>query len=65
VPLDSPGLWVEDGLAERLVVDYWLGCQGASRVMCLWGVPEQVSVWLRWALQELKGQRLLERGLTP
>ena len=65
VPLDSPGLWVEDGLAERSVVGCWLGCQGASRVMCLWGEPEQVSVWLRWALPELKGQRRLERGLTP
>ena len=65
MPLDSPGLWVEDGLAERSVVGCWLGCQGASRVMCLWGEPEQVSVWLRWALQELKGQRRLERGLTP
>ena len=65
VPLDSPGLWVADVPAEPLVVGCWLRCQGASRVRCLWGEPEQVSVLLRWASQEPTEQRRLERGLTP
>ena len=37
---------------------YWLRCQGASRVKCLWVEPEQVSVLLRWASQEPTEQRL-------
>ena len=65
VLLDSPGLWVEDVLAEPLVVGCWLRCQGASRVRCLWVEPEQVSVSLRWASQELTELRRLEPGLTP
>ncbi len=62
MPLDSPGLWVGDGLAGRSVLGCWLRCQGVSLVRCLWVEPEQVLVWLRWALEELTEQRRLERG---
>ncbi len=52
-------------MAGRSVLGCWLRCQGVSLVRCLWVEPEQVLVWLRWALEELTEQRRLERGPKP
>lgn len=61
----SLGLSVEDAPGERLVLGYWLRCQGASPVNRLLAEREQESVWPSWALQELMEQRpSAEEGLT-
>ncbi len=61
----SLGLSVEDAPGERLVLGYWLRCQGASPVNRLLAEREQESVLPSWALQELMAQRpSAEEGLT-